>query len=260
MVAVTIQPADRGDTDSGVDTVLTALDELDAVQPEGDEDREIVADKGYHSTDRVSDWEGIGLRTYLSEPKRGRRRWHGQTALRDAVYRNRRRIRGARGTAAVATPRRVLGATECAPVRNRRAAAHASARPHQHLEARPDSYGWLQSRAHHASPDRRRHAARPARPSRGSDRDMLCSRSLRDVVAAIRLDARRLTFSRARAVGSTTTDHARCQLVSGSDLYHGLLGSSCGSPRVFAACPRRHANCPASPADKPPRCDQQSAS
>ena len=97
VVAVTIQPADRGDTDSGVDTVLTALDELDVVQPDGDDDREIVADKGYHSTERVSDWEGIGLRTYLSEPKRGRRRWHGQTALRDAVYRNRRRIRGSRG-------------------------------------------------------------------------------------------------------------------------------------------------------------------
>jgi transposase len=97
VVAVTIQPADRGDTDSGVDTVLTALDELDEVQPEGADDRAIVADKGYHSTERVSDWEGIGLRTYLSEPNRGRRRWHGQTALRDAVYRNRRRIRGTRG-------------------------------------------------------------------------------------------------------------------------------------------------------------------
>ena len=97
VVAVTIQPADRGDTDSGVDTVLTALDELDVVQPDGDDDREIVTDKGYHSTERVNDWEGIGLRTYLSEPNRGRRRWHGQTALRDAVYRNRRRIRGTRG-------------------------------------------------------------------------------------------------------------------------------------------------------------------
>ena len=97
VVAVTIQPADRGDTDSGVDTVLTALDDLDVVQPDGDDDREIVADKGYHSTDRISDWEGVGLRTYISEPKRGRRRWHGQLALRDAVYRNRRRIRGTRG-------------------------------------------------------------------------------------------------------------------------------------------------------------------
>jgi transposase len=97
VVAVTIQSADRGDTESGVDTVLTALDELDEVQPDGDGDREIVTDKGYHSTERVSDWEGIGLRTYLSEPNRGRRRWHGHTALRDTVYRNRRRIRGTRG-------------------------------------------------------------------------------------------------------------------------------------------------------------------
>lgn len=97
VIAVTIQPADRGDTDSGVDTVLTALDELDEVQPEGDDDREIVADKGYHSTERVSDWEGVGLRTYISEPKRGRRRWHGRINERDAVYRNRRRIRGPRG-------------------------------------------------------------------------------------------------------------------------------------------------------------------
>ena len=97
VIAVTIQPADRGDTDSGVDTVLTALDELDEVQPEGNDDRDIVADKGYHSTERVSDWEGVGLRTYISEPKRGRRRWHGQLAGRDAIYRNRRRIRGARG-------------------------------------------------------------------------------------------------------------------------------------------------------------------
>jgi len=97
VVAVTIQPADRGDTDSGVVTVLTALDELDEIQPDADADREIVTDKGYHSTERVSDWEGVGLRTYISEPKRGRRRWHGQLALRDAVYRNRRRIRGTRG-------------------------------------------------------------------------------------------------------------------------------------------------------------------
>jgi transposase len=97
VVAVTIQPADRGDTDSGVETVLTALDELDAVQPDGPDERDIVADKGYHSTDRVNDWDAIGLRTYISEPNRGRRRWHQQPAMRDAVYQNRRRIRGARG-------------------------------------------------------------------------------------------------------------------------------------------------------------------
>ena len=40
----------------------------------------------------------IGIRSYVSEPGRGRRHWTGQTAARDAMYANRRRIRGARGT------------------------------------------------------------------------------------------------------------------------------------------------------------------
>lgn len=37
------------------------------------------------------------LRSYLSEPERGTRRWKGDAAARKAVYRNRRRIRGRRG-------------------------------------------------------------------------------------------------------------------------------------------------------------------
>src|SRR5258706_1685097 len=88
VVAVTVQGADQGDTSTSIETLIEAAEQLDAVQPDGDEDREIVADKGYHSTDCASDWEGIGLRTYISQPKRGRRRWHGRTALRDAVYRH----------------------------------------------------------------------------------------------------------------------------------------------------------------------------
>ena len=39
----------------------------------------------------------IGVRSYVSEPDRGRRHWKGQAAARDAVYANRRWIRGARG-------------------------------------------------------------------------------------------------------------------------------------------------------------------
>ncbi len=37
------------------------------------------------------------MRTYCSEPDRGRRNWKGKSAERDAVYANRRRIRGERG-------------------------------------------------------------------------------------------------------------------------------------------------------------------
>jgi len=39
----------------------------------------------------------LGIRTYISEPKRGRRKWAGKETERDAVYGNRRRIRGSRG-------------------------------------------------------------------------------------------------------------------------------------------------------------------
>ena len=41
--------------------------------------------------------QNVGLRTYISEPDRGRQHWIGEQAERDAVYANRRRIRGERG-------------------------------------------------------------------------------------------------------------------------------------------------------------------
>jgi transposase len=43
------------------------------------------------------DLEAVGVRSYISEPDRGRRNWKKHSDARDAVYRNRRRIRGARG-------------------------------------------------------------------------------------------------------------------------------------------------------------------
>jgi transposase len=105
------------------------------IQSEGDDDREIVADKGYHSTERVSDWEGIGLRTYISEPKRGRRRWHGQTALRDAVYRNRRCIRGIRSRQLFRRRGEYLERPNAHVYGTGALRRTHFARPHEHLEA-----------------------------------------------------------------------------------------------------------------------------
>ena len=53
--------------------------------------------QGYHSNETMVGFAAIGVRSYVSEPDRGRRHWKGQAAARDAVYANRRRIRGARG-------------------------------------------------------------------------------------------------------------------------------------------------------------------
>lgn len=98
VVAVTVQPADDGDTTTMIETLITAAEQIEQVCPVADAVREVIADKGYHSTERLVDLETLGTRTYISEPKRkGHRRWKGNLTARDAVYRNRRRIRGARG-------------------------------------------------------------------------------------------------------------------------------------------------------------------
>ena len=108
IVGVTVQAASEGDTTTIVETVADAGERIaetaaetnneeagERVNPEGPS--EIVTDKGYHSRNVVSDLSEAGLRTYCSEPQRGRQRWVGQRPQQQAVYANRRRIQGERG-------------------------------------------------------------------------------------------------------------------------------------------------------------------
>ena len=105
VVAVTIQPADRGDTSSVYETVSEAAENLAEVGSDAEPSghgvvEEVVADKGYHSNDTLRDFAEMEIRSYVSEPKRtGHRNWKGKEAEREAVYANRRRIRGKRGKA-----------------------------------------------------------------------------------------------------------------------------------------------------------------
>lgn len=97
VVAVTIQPADEGDTTTVEETITKAAENVEQAEPDGDGIQEVVADKGYHSNDVITALAEVGVRTYISEPNRGRRNWKGKQAERNAVYANRRRIRGERG-------------------------------------------------------------------------------------------------------------------------------------------------------------------
>jgi transposase len=97
VVGVTVQDADTGDAESSHETLTTAAEVLERVLPTGHGLKEIVGDKGYHSNQELEDLEALGVRSYISEPDRGRRRWKGKVAAREAVYHNRRRIRGPRG-------------------------------------------------------------------------------------------------------------------------------------------------------------------
>jgi transposase len=103
VVSVTLQPADLGDTQTVKVTLDQARQNVQRVaftskaRRNLEPMREVVLDKGYHSNDTVRDLQQDGLRTYISEPKRGRRNWKDKKDERDAVYANRRRVRGAHG-------------------------------------------------------------------------------------------------------------------------------------------------------------------
>jgi transposase len=112
IVAAEIHPADQGDTTTLSGTLVRATESLREVRDDqsvaADTSclvvEEVVADKGYHSGQTLVDLEEIDLRPYVSEPDRGRRKWTAsdpqeqefKRAEQAAVYRNRRRSRGAR--------------------------------------------------------------------------------------------------------------------------------------------------------------------
>ena len=101
IVGVTVQGADQGDTTTIETTLPEAVEQLEAVAAVTDDavstGEEVVTDKGYHSKQKLLELQTLGVRTYISEPDRGPQGWVDQRAERDAVYANRRRIRGARG-------------------------------------------------------------------------------------------------------------------------------------------------------------------
>jgi transposase len=108
VVAVTIQPADRGDTDTLKVTLAEARAVITAVAAEtpGSEAGEpvkpprpaaVVLDKGYHRNEVLVDLRQAGVRSYGSEPERGRRSWKGKRGEQAAVYAHRRRVRGWQG-------------------------------------------------------------------------------------------------------------------------------------------------------------------
>jgi transposase len=105
ILAVNVCDAATGDTATVTDTLVMATANLAALK----EDRRVagkvsedwmsesVLDKGYHSKQGLLNLAEMNIRSYASEPDRGRQKWDEQLDARDAVYGNRRRIRGERG-------------------------------------------------------------------------------------------------------------------------------------------------------------------
>jgi transposase len=94
VLAVTVQPADCGDTTSYAETLDVAQSEATQSHPQGIE--EVVMDKGYHSGAVLVDLAEREIRSYVPEPERGKRHWSGREQEQHCVYANRRRVRAER--------------------------------------------------------------------------------------------------------------------------------------------------------------------
>jgi transposase len=108
VVAVTVAGGAAGDTETILETLPQAGEPIaevayatnyedvgERVHPEGPV--EVVGDKGYHSNDTLRALGEAEVRSYISEPDRGRRSWKDKPEAQPAVYGNRRRIRGEHG-------------------------------------------------------------------------------------------------------------------------------------------------------------------
>jgi transposase len=108
VVAVTLQAADQGDTTTLDETLCEAglaVAELVRREAELQPDakprvnvagiEEVIADKGYHSGAVVQRMKSYDVRSYIPEKRqKGRRNWEGKAEQQQAVYQNRRRVRG----------------------------------------------------------------------------------------------------------------------------------------------------------------------
>jgi len=102
IVATTVHGGATGDTTSIQQTVPAAgeavAEQLATAQQVNEAGiEEVVTDKGYHSGAMLVKLDEWDVRSYVSEPERGRRRWRGNRKQQEATYANRRRVRGTRG-------------------------------------------------------------------------------------------------------------------------------------------------------------------
>ena len=96
VTALTVQSMKGGDTASLPKTLDEAAKQLGEVELAA---QEVVADKGYHSNRTIEDLKKRDLRSYVNEPRRGRRSWKKDRAAQAPTCANRCRIKGKRGRA-----------------------------------------------------------------------------------------------------------------------------------------------------------------
>jgi transposase len=98
VLAATIYPGDASDSETFVESISRSQENVARVESQAFAE-EVVADKGYHKASELAEVQAYGLRTYIPERnERPKRRWRDKPReWRAAFFRNRRRVRRAKG-------------------------------------------------------------------------------------------------------------------------------------------------------------------
>ena len=145
--------------------------------PAGGGIAEVVIDQGCHSNETMVAVAARGLRGYVSEPDRGRRRWKGKPLARAAVWQQPASHSGCPRETAAGTARRTAGTPERPSLRDGGHAPRVSARACQHPEA--------SSGACLRPPSGLPHAQGNGRRGRGAASRAASARSSRPLVAVL---------------------------------------------------------------------------
>jgi transposase len=106
IVGLSLKGGAEGDTNTVEETLADADANLEYVKQKSDKKtskrmaqtiEELTLDKGYHSNKVLLLLEDCGIRGYVSEPNRPRRRWKDKEDERRAVYLNRQRLKRRKG-------------------------------------------------------------------------------------------------------------------------------------------------------------------
>ena len=227
VLAVTLQDANAGDTTTIQQTLIAVAEQMEKLTEDAETAQqiaenwlaELVTDKGYHSNETMVDLKEFEIRSYISEPKRGRRNWIGKASgtrcrLRQSAADSRRARQKL-----IASSRTHVGTAICSLLRNRSNEASSPARPREYSQTAPHSCRWIQFESGAAPDDRQRNSARSSGP-----RDRLLPDSNR-------VDSATLAGRGCRQ-SQRTLDNAQLRYPSFAETlprnhyyFHGLLGN-----------------------------------
>jgi transposase len=139
IVAAHVTHADRGDAQTGPDTIIMAQAHL-LKSGSNAQIQEVVEDKGYHDNALLAWHAHWGLRTYIPERKQKTRTWTDKPHEYEAAFHaNRRRVKKRQRTAPQPLAQRTVREKFCSCVRDRRRKTHVAARRDQCEQEPPDA-------------------------------------------------------------------------------------------------------------------------